>query len=198
MKKIFAIAWKDTRLRFSGWFEWMFFLIMPIFFTMVLAGGTGPSSDNRVRLDVVDQAGTPLSTDLLSALEKSSAVHPLPVTLTKAESDFSQKKISAVLIIPAGFDLAHLQQGNLQLELRQQPNNMNAPAVRQTLLTPARPRLRRCAHSPRQANARLTSTTPWRLPKRRSVKLRSASLQCKAPPGRRSSTTHAPTRPPGN
>ncbi len=31
-----------------------------------------------------------------------------------------------MLIIPAGFDLAHLEQGQAELELRQQPNNMNA------------------------------------------------------------------------
>ncbi len=33
MKKIFAIAWKDTLLRFTGWSEWLFFLILPIVFT---------------------------------------------------------------------------------------------------------------------------------------------------------------------
>ena len=41
MKKIFAIAWKDTLMRFTGWSEWLFFLILPIVFTLVLAGGTG-------------------------------------------------------------------------------------------------------------------------------------------------------------
>jgi len=43
MKKIFAIAWKDTLMRFTGWSEWLFFLILPIVFTLVLAGGTGGS-----------------------------------------------------------------------------------------------------------------------------------------------------------
>ena len=48
MKKIFAIAWKDTLMRFTGWSEWLFFLVLPIVFTLVLAGGTGGSSDSRV------------------------------------------------------------------------------------------------------------------------------------------------------
>jgi ABC-2 type transport system permease protein len=126
MKKIFAIAWKDTLMRFAGWSRWLFFLILPIVFTVVLAGGTGGSSDSRVRLVVVDQANSPLSADLIAALENSQAVRPDPLTLTQAESQFSQRSASAVLIIPAEFDLAHLQQGSLQLELRQQPNNMNA------------------------------------------------------------------------
>jgi ABC-2 type transport system permease protein len=125
MKKIFAIAWKDTLLRFESWSRWLFFLILPIVFTVVLAGGTG-SSDSRIRLVVVDQANSPLSVDLVAALENSQAVRPDPLTLAQAESQFSQRSTSAVLIIPAGFDLAHLEQSSIQLELRQQPNNMNA------------------------------------------------------------------------
>jgi ABC-2 type transport system permease protein len=125
MIKIFAIAWKDTLLRFGGWSRWLFFLILPVVFTVVLAGGTG-SSDSRVRLVVVDQADSPLSADLVAALENSQAVRPDLLTLAQAESQFSQRSVSAVLIIPAGFDLAHLEQGSIPLELRQQPNNMNA------------------------------------------------------------------------
>jgi ABC-2 type transport system permease protein len=125
MKKILAIAWKDTLLRFESWSRWLFFLILPIVFTVVLAGGTG-SSDSRVRLVVVDQANSPLSADLVAALENSQAVRPDLLTLAQAESQFSQRSASAVLIIPAEFDLAHLEQGSIQLELRQQPNNMNA------------------------------------------------------------------------
>jgi ABC-2 type transport system permease protein len=125
MKKIFAIAWKDTQIRFGGWSRWLFFLILPIVFTVSLAGGTG-NSDDRVRLVVVDQANSPLSTNLLAALENSHAVRPDLLTLAQAESQFSQRSASAVLIIPTGFDLPHLEQGSIQLELRQQPNNMNA------------------------------------------------------------------------
>jgi ABC-2 type transport system permease protein len=126
MKKIIAIAWKDTILRFSGWAEWLFFLILPIAFTVILAGGTGPLRDPRVRLVVVDQANSPLSSDFIATLGKSEAVRPEVLTLSKAEDQLSQRQVSAVLIIPAEFDLQHLEQGNVQLELRQQPNNMNA------------------------------------------------------------------------
>jgi ABC-2 type transport system permease protein len=125
MKKIFAIAWKDTLLRFGGWSRWLFFLVLPIVFTVVLAGGTG-SRDSRVRLVVVDQANSSLSADLVAVLENSQAVRPDLLTLAQAESQFSQRSASAVLVIPAGFDLAHLEQGSIPLELRQQPNNMNA------------------------------------------------------------------------
>ena len=126
MKKILAIAWKNTQLRFTGWSQWLTFLILPIVFTVVLAGGTGGGGDNRVRLVVVDQAKSPLSADLVAALENSEAVRPDVLTLAKAESQLSDRSASAVLVIPADFDLAHLEQGSLPLELRQQPNNMNA------------------------------------------------------------------------
>jgi ABC-2 type transport system permease protein len=134
MKKIFAIAWKDTRLRFTGWSDWLFFIILPIVFTLVLAGGTGSSADSRVRLVVVDQANSPLSADLLTALENSQAVRPDLMTLDKAESQFSQRSASAVLIIPDAFDLAHLEQGDIQIELRQQPNNMDAMVAQRAVM----------------------------------------------------------------
>ena len=135
MKKILAIAWKDTLLRFTGWSEWLFFLILPVVFTLILAGGTGGNHDNRVRLVVVDQAKSPLSADLLASLDNSQAVRPDLLALKQAETQFSQRSASAVLIIPAGFDLAHLEKGSLQLELRQQPNNMNAMVAQRAIMS---------------------------------------------------------------
>ncbi len=130
MRKIFVIAWKDTLLRFSSPWEWAFFLVLPIFFTLALAGGTGGPADNRIRLDVVDQASSPLSVQLLAALNDSQTVNPQLMPLSRAEDDFSAKRVSAMLVIPPDFDLAHLAQGNgLALELRQQVNNLNALAA---------------------------------------------------------------------
>jgi ABC-2 type transport system permease protein len=135
MKKIFAIALKDTLMRFTGFTEWLFFLILPIVFTVALAGGTGGSSDSRVRLVVVDQANSPLSAELISALKDSQAVRPEVLSLEKAESQFSQRSASAVLVIPAEFDLDHLKKGSLPLELRQQPNNMDAMVAQRAVLS---------------------------------------------------------------
>lgn len=126
MKKILAIIRKDLRLRFTGPAEWLFFLILPILFTVILAGGTGASSDNRIRLVVADRAGSPLSAELIAALGKSEAVRPEVLPLSQAEAQFAQRRVSAVLVIPPDFDCSHLEQGASALELRQQPNNMNA------------------------------------------------------------------------
>jgi ABC-2 type transport system permease protein len=129
MRKVLVIAWKDTVLRFSGWAEWLFFLILPIVFTVVLAGGTGAPRDPRIRLVVVDQAHSPLSAELVATLERSGAIRPDLLPLDKAEQELSQRRVSAILVIPSGLDLEHLQQRTIELELRQQPNNMNAMAA---------------------------------------------------------------------
>jgi ABC-2 type transport system permease protein len=126
LRKIVAIAWKDLLMRFSSKAEWLFFLVLPILFTLVLAGGTGGSSDNRVRLVVVDQAQTPLSAELIAALNQSEAVRPEIQSASQADKLFSQRQVPAVLFIPAGFDADHLRQGQLELDLHQQPNTPNA------------------------------------------------------------------------
>jgi ABC-2 type transport system permease protein len=127
MRKILAIAYKDIRLRFSSPSEWLFFIILPIIFTVLLAGGTGGANvDNRIRLAVVDTAQTTLSAELLAALESSEAVRPDLMTLEKAEDQFEARRVSALLIIPPGFDQAGLEKGSLTLELRQQASSLNA------------------------------------------------------------------------
>lgn len=135
MNKLFAIFLKDTEIRFSSVMEWLFFLLLPVFFTFVLAGGTGGSSDTRTRLDVVDQAGSPLSAQLISDLNASSTVRPVVKSLGDAESEFSQRKVSTLLVIRPDFDLEHLRAGGLELDLRKLPNNLNSLAAFQTVQT---------------------------------------------------------------
>lgn len=134
MKKILAIIFRDVKVRFTSFAEWLYFLILPVIFTVILAGGTSaPQGDTRIRLAVVDQANTPLSANLVAAIEKSESVRPDVMTLEKAESQFSQRNVSSVLIIPAGFDQQSLQNGSAELELRQQPNNTNSIVAQQAM-----------------------------------------------------------------
>jgi ABC-2 type transport system permease protein len=83
---------------------------------------------------VADQANSSLSADLIAALENSASVRPEVLSLAKAEEQFNQRHVSAVLVIPPEFDLEHLQQGSVTLELRQQPNNMNAMIAQRAVL----------------------------------------------------------------
>ncbi|MBL8056219.1 MAG: ABC transporter permease [Anaerolineales bacterium] len=121
MTKIFALAWKDTLLRFASRSELLFFIILPLVFTFILGGGFNPGqADSRVRVLVVDEAGSALAREVLDALAASTAVRPDVQPRAAAEEQFTDRQAAALLIIPAGF-----AQGG-ELELRQQPNNLNA------------------------------------------------------------------------
>ena len=133
MNKLTAIFRKDTILRFSSVSEWLFFLILPVVFTLILSGGTGAPTDNRTRLTVVDLANSELSAQLIAELEKSATIRPVIKPLPDAEKEFSRRNVSAVLVIPDGFDLDNLQAGDLELELRQQPNNLGSLAAYQVV-----------------------------------------------------------------
>lgn len=139
MKKLFAIAWKDAIVRFASSSELLFFVILPIIFTFLLAGGT-PSGDddNRIRLVVVDSANTAISQEIVAELEKSTAVRPEVLSLAEAEDQFDSRRAIAVLIIPAGLDLKSIQEGTAQLDFRQQPNNLNASVAERAIQTAIR------------------------------------------------------------
>jgi ABC-2 type transport system permease protein len=139
MKKIFAIAWKDVIIRFASSSELLFFIILPLVFTFLLAGGT-PSGDEdtRIAMLVVDGAGTTMSQQLISELEKSTAVRPDLVTREEALSLFEERRADVVLLIPSGIDIESLQTGTAQVELLQQPNNMNATVAQRAVLTAIR------------------------------------------------------------
>lgn len=133
MTKLLAIFLKDTEIRFASLSEWLFFLVLPIFFTFVLAGGTTSSVDSRTRLAVVDQANSSLSAQLIDELEKSGTIRPDVQSLTEGENEFSKRNVSALLVIPPDFDIDHLREGQRTLDLRQQPNNLGALAAYQTV-----------------------------------------------------------------
>lgn len=134
MKKILAIFRKELLVRFSNKAEWLYFLILPIFFTFVIAGGTGSPQDTRIRLLVTDQAESSFSGLLVDELNRSPAVFPDPVTLEKGQKMIKEQTASALLIIPSEFDLASVQSGSASLQLVELPNNLNAMAAAQAVM----------------------------------------------------------------
>jgi len=139
MKKIFAIAWKDAIVRFASSSELLFFVILPVVFTFLLAGGTpSGNEENRIRLLVVDEAQTTISQQIIDELENSTAVYPEVVGREEAQSQFDERRASSVLIIPTGIDLASLQSGSAKVEMLQQPNNLNATVQERAVLTAIR------------------------------------------------------------
>jgi ABC-2 type transport system permease protein len=140
MKKIFAIIWKDTIVRFASTSEWLFFIILPLIFTFLLAGGSpsGNATNNRVRLVVVDLANTSISQNIVAELERSTAVYPDSLSLEEAEEQFEARRATAVLILPAGLDAKSVQDGTAQIEFRQQPNDMDASIAQRAVQTAIR------------------------------------------------------------
>lgn len=139
MKKIFAIAWKDAIVRFGSPSELLFFIVLPLVFTFLLAGGTpSGNEDPRISLTVVDEANTSISRQLITELENSTAVRPELTARQEAQRQFDDRRAEVVFIIPAGIDLASLQNGSAQVELLQQPNNLNATVAERAVLTAIR------------------------------------------------------------
>ena len=137
VRKIFVIIKKNILLRFNSPVEWLFFVILPVIFILVLSGGTGGPSDPRYPLVVVDQAQTDLSFALFNELEKSTSITPAQMELKNAVSDFDSHQISAFLIIPEEFTMSALKEGTAEIEFRQQPNNLNALIAQQAVQTAA-------------------------------------------------------------
>lgn len=135
MKRILAIIYKDTMIRFTSPVEWLFFIIMPIVFILILSGGTGPPPDQRITLLTVDQAETSLSAALVAELDKSPSVRPELTKLDDALDKFDAFQVSAVLIIPEGFSTEAWRQGAAEVELKQQKNNLNALIDQQAVQT---------------------------------------------------------------
>jgi ABC-2 type transport system permease protein len=142
MRQILAIAWKDTLVRFSSRSELLFFIILPVVFTVVLGGALTKlgNSDGRVPVLVVDEDHSALSAELLNTLGQSTVIRTQVVDRAKAEADFAKNAAPAWLTVPAGFGAALMApaaaggaQSQATLDLRSQPNNLNAIAAQRAI-----------------------------------------------------------------
>ncbi len=133
MRKIFAIALKDTLVRFASRSEILFFLILPITFTVLIGGATSGSGDNRLAVLLVDNDHGALAAELTTALAASDAVRLVPQTAAEAKQAFTGDDYPALVTIPAGFTAA-LQAGQpAALEVRTLPDSLNALAAEQAI-----------------------------------------------------------------
>lgn len=138
LQKVFAIAWKDLRLRFTGKTELLFFLILPLVFTLLLSGilfGGGGSS--KIVVVVVDEDNSALSGEFVRLLTDSETVAPERMARAEGaegyfrQEAFDDRNAAAILIIPAGME-ASLKTGQpVALEFSLDPSNNNGFAVQQ-------------------------------------------------------------------
>ncbi len=106
MKKIFAIAWKDAIIRFASSSELLFFIILPVVFTFLLAGGT-PAEMKIIASDCWSwmKHNTAISQQIIDELGNSTAVRPEVTDTEEAQSQFDDRRAAAMFFIPAGVDL---------------------------------------------------------------------------------------------
>ncbi len=131
MFKIIAIAFKDIKIRSSGKTELLFFLILPLVFTILLSGMFFGSGSNKIVMVVVDEDNTTLSGELVSLLKASAVVAPSLMTLENGQNAFDNNDASAILIIPSGME-AGLKAGQMvALDFNLDPSNNNGLAVQQ-------------------------------------------------------------------
>ncbi len=140
MRKLLAIAWLDFKMGFADKSEIMFFLVLPLVFTLVLSaamGGGSSSGDNRYPLPVVDEDASAVSAQLKTHLAESDVVRPVAKTRDEANALLEDGKVSAALVIPAGFGEALMAGRPSALTLSKAPNDTRVLVVEQAVRTAA-------------------------------------------------------------
>lgn len=133
MTKIISIIKKDIRLYFASPSSIIFFIVLPIIFTVVLASTTGGTSGEKIIINYVDQANSPLSAALLQALGEDETLEPEAIDLAKAQESFADDDLDLYLVIPSDFTAETLLKGDLTVQLYQQPNRTSSQTIYQVL-----------------------------------------------------------------
>jgi ABC-2 type transport system permease protein len=140
MLKVLAIAWNDIRMEFSERVTWIFFLVLPLVFTLIIGQGlqrlnSSPSEgvDNRYTLLVVDADSSSLSNELVTTLAKSTIIRPLVKPAGEAQALFNNQQASALLTIPTGFERSLMAGRGIDLSLEKLPNDTRTLAIDQGL-----------------------------------------------------------------
>lgn len=135
MKKILAIALKDAHIRFATPSEWLFFLVLPVVFILVInfavGGAYGGETDARIPLLVVDQDGGELAQEFIGALNASATVRVEQTDLAAAETKFRDREAPAMLRIPAGLEEARASGETMELRFTAAAGNTDAIAAQQ-------------------------------------------------------------------
>jgi ABC-2 type transport system permease protein len=140
MRKILAIAWNDIRVEFSERVTWVFFLLLPLVFTLIIGqglqrlnGSPDESTDQRYALLVVDADHSSLSSELIETIESSPVIRPLVKPAADAQLWFQQGQAAALLTIPSGFEEALLSGQPVEVPLKKLPNDTRTLAIDQAL-----------------------------------------------------------------
>ncbi len=124
MRKILSVAAADLRVTFSDRSIWTFMVLVPIVLIVAVSFANGgfafpEGTDNRVRVDVIDEDNTTFSAALIDNIkaftdsyffcpvdnnaEDGCLLGDEPLTLERADARIEARQVQAVIIIPAGY-----------------------------------------------------------------------------------------------
>jgi ABC-2 type transport system permease protein len=153
MKAILNITFNDLRIFFSERGNLVGLVALPLLFTLILGwtlGGGGQSGPTRLRVDVVDQDGTPQVATLLQEIREANSALVLcpmdndegdfcrlegqPLSLERAIQRAQEGRVQGLMVIPAGYAQALLTFDQVQIDFYAagDPNLPNG--VEQTVL----------------------------------------------------------------
>ncbi len=140
MRKLLAIAWTDIRIEFSERSTLLFFLVLPLVFTVIIglglqgvSSGDEEASDQRYAVLVVDADGSQAAAELIDALTSSQVIRPVLRDAAQADALYQDRQAVGILTIPPGFGRALLDGSPVSLSLRELPDDNRALAVDQAV-----------------------------------------------------------------
>ncbi len=134
MSKLLAIAWNHIRIEFEDRSTIVFFLILPLLFTVIvgsaLSGNSNSDSDTRPVVMVVDLDQSTLSQEFRTALQTSQVMRTEALSQAEADRAFEDEKAIGVLVIPIGFQAAALNGQSIDLDLKAANDNRSLAVER--------------------------------------------------------------------
>ena len=140
MNKIWQIIKTEFKIEFAYPVTWLFFLVIPIIFTLAIGAALGGSSqtttssttddsDSRPILLIRDEDQTSLSERLIDNLVNSEAINSVVVPMEDEITDEQWSILSGVLTIPVGFENALMENTPLKLALLTASENFTSIAI---------------------------------------------------------------------
>lgn len=128
MTKLWAIIRKDTLVRFASPVEWIFFLVLPLLFTLVLGAATGAYAEDRLPLTVMDFSPAGASAHFLDALRAREQLRLIEVAPQGNYEQLSLGEAEALLALSPNFSA-----GGGEMQLLLAPNSLNSMAISQEI-----------------------------------------------------------------
>ncbi len=136
MSRWLAIAWNHIRIEFEDRSTIVFFLILPLLFTVIvgsaLSGSSAASGDSRPAVAVVDLDRSALSQDFAQALQASKVMRVEALSQAEADRAWEDNKAIGVLVIPVGFQAAALNSQPIDLNLKAANDNRSLAVEQET------------------------------------------------------------------